>query len=168
MSPVPPATLRWQWSPFAQLGLRDLYEALRLRAQVFVLEQNCVFQDPDGRDADALHLLGWRDTDRAAPPQLAAYARVFAPGVRYADASIGRVVTAPEVRGTGAGHALMAEALSRIAQLAPGAPVRLEAQQRLEHFYASYGFVRVSEPYIEDGIPHVAMRREPPGTPGTR
>ena len=96
------------------------------------------------------------------PPALRmprAYARIFEPGVRYDEGSIGRVVTAPDVRGTGKGRALMAEALRRFDSLAPGQPIRIAAQRRLEDFYLGLGFRTVSDPYEEDGIIHVDMLR---------
>ena len=165
--PVSPAArdavLHWQWSPFEALTTRALHDALVLRCQVFVYEQQCVFQDADGLDPEAWHLLGWaRGEEPGAAPVLAAYARIFAPGVRYAEASIGRVVLAPTFRGGGLGRALMLEALARIRAEWPGAPVRLEAQERLQRFYESLGFTVVSAPYLDDGIVHVKMTRGAP------
>jgi ElaA protein len=147
----------WQWSRFSELTPEDLYAVVRLRETVFVVEQNCPYLDADGRDPDAWHLLGWQEhpTERA----LAAYARVFEPGVRYDEGSIGRVVTAPAARGTGIGKALMAEALRRVESLAPGQPVKIAAQRRLEDFYLGFGFKTTSAPYEEDGIIHVDMLR---------
>ncbi len=147
----------WQWSRFSELTAADLYSVVRLREAVFIVEQNCPYPDSDGRDPDAWHLLGWsqRSTGRA----LVAYARIFEPGVRYDEASIGRVVTAPDVRGTGKGRALMAEALRRVDSLMPGQPIRIAAQRRLEDFYLGLGFKTVSDPYEEDGIIHVDMLR---------
>lgn len=149
--------VEWQWSSFAELRPDELYAALQLREAVFIVEQNCVYPDADGRDADAWHLLGWlRDkTGR----RLIAYARVFPPGVRYVEGSIGRVATAPHARGQGFGKALMAEALRRLETLAPRQPVKLAAQRYLENFYSSFGFRTVSAPYEEDGIIHVDMIR---------
>jgi ElaA protein len=130
---------------------------LALRQRVFIVEQHCAYQDADGRDAGARHLLGW-DGARAEAPLLAC-ARVFPPGVRYAEASIGRIATAPEVRGRGYGRLLTQEAIRRCAELFPGAAIRLGAQRRLEEFYRELGFVTASEPYDEDGIEHVEMVR---------
>jgi ElaA protein len=147
----------WQWSSFSELTPADLYAVVRLREAVFIVEQNCPYPDADGRDPNAWHLLGWarRPTGRA----LVAYARIFEPGVRYDEASIGRIVTAPDVRGTGIGKALMAEALRRIESLVPGKPIRIAAQRRLEDFYLAFGFKTISRPYEEDGIIHVDMLR---------
>ena len=147
----------WQWSRFSELTTADLYSVVRLREAVFIVEQNCPYPDSDGRDPNAWHLLGW--SQRSTGRVLVAYARIFEPGVRYDEASIGRVVTAPEVRGTGKGRALMAEALRRIDSLMPGQPIRIAAQRRLEDFYLGLGFKTVSDPYEEDGIIHVDMLR---------
>ncbi len=147
----------WQWSGFSELTPADLYAVVRLREAVFIVEQNCPYPDSDGRDPNAWHLLGWEE--RSSGRALVAYARIFEPGVRYDEGSIGRVVTAPDVRGTGKGRALMAEALRRFDSLAPGQPIRIAAQRRLEDFYLGLGFRTVSDPYEEDGIIHVDMLR---------
>jgi len=149
--------LDWQWSRFNQLSLDDLYAVVRLREAVFIIEQNCPYPDADGRDPRAWHLLGWKKY--VGERKLVAYARVFEPGIRYEEASVGRVVTAPEVRGTGLGKLLMAEALRRIESLLPGQPVKIAAQRRLENFYLGFGFRTISAPYEEDGIIHVDMIR---------
>jgi ElaA protein len=153
----PDVTPAWQWARFTELRPTELYAVVRLREAVFIVEQQCPYPDADGRDPNAWHLLGWSEgePDRS----LIAYARIFEPGVRYTEASIGRVVTAPEVRGTGIGKALMAEALRRLEGLAPGQTVKIAAQRRLERFYLELGFRTVSEPYEEDGIIHVDMLR---------
>src|SRR5258707_4812417 len=127
----------WQWSGFSELTPADLYAVVRLREGVFIVEQNCPYPDADGRDPNAWHLLGW--LQGAQERVLVAYARIFEPGVRYDQGSIGRVVTAGEVRGTGVGKALMAEALRRLQSLAPGLPVKIAAQRRREDFYLGFG-----------------------------
>jgi len=147
----------WQWSRFSELRPEDLYAVVRLRETVFVVEQQCPYIDADGRDPQAWHLLGWSDGQEGR--SLVAYARIFEPGVRYDEGSIGRVVTAPEVRGTGLGKILMAEALRRLESLAPKQSVKIAAQRRLERFYLGLGFKTVSAPYEEDGIIHVDMLR---------
>lgn len=123
---------------------------LRLRSLVFVVEQNCVFLDLDGNDAKALHLLSRVDG------RLVAYARLFAPGDSYAESAIGRVVSHPDARKTGAGRALMTRAIEECKARWPG-PIRIGAQRYLERFYGSLGFVPAGEPYLEDGIPHIEM-----------
>jgi ElaA protein len=152
-----PPNPSWQWSRFGELSPADLYAVVRLREEVFIVEQQCAYPDADGRDPQAWHLLGW--SDRENGKTLVAYARIFEPGLRYTEGSIGRVVTAPEVRGTGLGKALMAEALRRLEVLAPGETIKIAAQRRLEKFYLELGFRTVSAPYEEDGIMHVDMLR---------
>ena len=148
----------WRLAPYHALSLDDLYAILQLRQRVFVVEQTCPFMDADGMDDRAWHLMGWT-ADAEARPLLAAYVRLFEPGVAYAEASIGRVCTHPEVRRGGMGRALMTRALDEIAVLAPGSAVRIGAQRYLEAFYASLGFVAEGEGYVEDGIHHVEMVR---------
>ena len=150
------ATCRWQWSRIADLSPFEVYAALAARQQVFAVEQQCAFQDADGLDLSAWHLLGWVDD---ASPSLAAYLRVIDPGAKYAEPSIGRVLTVPPWRGVGLGRIVMAEGIARTGAAWPGRPVRIAAQQRLEQFYAELGFRTVSEPFLEDGIPHLEMLR---------
>lgn len=145
----------WKLARLYELGPADVHDALRLRQDVFIVEQDCVFHEIDGRDPGAWHLLG-RSVDDAS---LIAYARIFEPGVLGPEASIGRVVTAPAARGAGLGHALMREAMRVVESIAPGAAMRLAAQHHLERFYASYGFRGVGEKYIEDDIWHLDMVR---------
>lgn len=152
--------MRWHCLPFAELGVQRLYDLLALRSEVFVVEQQCIFQDIDGLDRHTWHLLG--EADDGA---LQAYARLIPPGLKGADALIGRVVTAPSARGGGAGRALMAEALNRCRQLWPQQAITLHAQAHLERFYAGFGFQPVGAPYIEDGIPHIEMRLPQGDTP---
>ena len=147
--------MRWTCVPFAALEAGQLYDLLALRSEVFVVEQQCVFLDIDGLDRKTWHLLGHGD-DGA----LRAYARLIPPGLKAADALIGRVVTAPAARGGGAGRALMTEAVAQCGRLWPGQAITLHAQAHLESFYGSFGFVPVGEQYMEDGIPHIEMRKE--------
>lgn len=145
--------LSWRWCRFGELGVDDLYDALALRCRVFIVEQ-VPYLDPDGVDRDAWHLLG---RDRAGA--LVAYLRVVDPGVKYAEPSIGRVVTAPEVRGTGLGHVLVREGLARCAAVWPGRANRIGAQARLQGFYRGHGWEPLGQEYDEDGIPHIEMLR---------
>jgi ElaA protein len=147
-------SLIWQWRSFAEFSTLELYAMLRARSEVFVVEQVCAFLDPDGVDVHARHLLGWSPTE---PAMLAAYLRLIAPGYKYAEASIGRVLTTEAFRGRGLGRALMHAGLREAAAVFPGHHVRIGAQQRLERFYASMGFRTVSDTYLEDGIDHVEM-----------
>lgn len=139
------------WRAFDALQPRELHDALALRAAVFVVEQACLYQDVDGLDPLARHVLAHDGLE------LVAYARVLPPGTRFDVTSIGRVVVAPRARGSGLGRRLMEEALRGIEASGP-VPIALSAQAHLERFYASLGFVP-GERYDEDGIPHVAMRR---------
>lgn len=140
---------------FDDLGVHGLYEVLALRSRVFVLEQG-PYLDPDGIDASSWHLQGRDDAG-----VLQAYLRAVDPGVKYEEPSIGRVVTAPEVRGTGLGRALMGEGLKRCAAQWPGQGIRISAQARLRGFYSSLGFEAAGEEYLEDQIPHVEMSWRP-------
>ncbi|MGZ5040347.1 MAG: GNAT family N-acetyltransferase [Usitatibacter sp.] len=145
--------MRWRLAPFEELTPREVHDVLQLRAAVFVVEQECAFQDVDGVDLESWHLLG-----RQEGP-LVAYARLIPAGVKYDEPSIGRVVTSPTQRGTGLGRELMREVLARADTLWPGRAIRIGAQQRLERFYEDFGFAKSSEPYDEDGIMHIEMLR---------
>jgi len=149
----------WQWKRFAELSPAELYALLAARASVFVVEQACAFLDLDGLDVFAWHLLGWVAADEGA--MLAAYLRLIDPGRKYAEPSIGRLLTTAPFRGGGLGRAAMREGLERAARLYPGCALRIGAQQRLERFYAELGFRTDSAPYFEDGIAHVEMLRAP-------
>jgi ElaA protein len=149
-----PSTMRWHSADFEALGVHALYEVLALRCRVFILEQG-PYQDPDGLDQHSLHLLGRHGQTQ----QLHAYLRIVAPGHKYAEPSIGRVITAPEVRGQGLGRVLMQQGLQLACEHWPGQGVRISAQARLARLYGSLGFVAVGDPYLEDGIPHQQMFR---------
>ena len=145
----------WRFVAFDELTLRELYELLQLRTEVFTVEQNCVFQDIDGTDDQAMHLLGTQNN------QLVAYARCFPAGVKFAEASIGRVVTRSLARGSGLGHLLIQQAVSSVCALWGPQPIRIGAQARLKAYYSGHGFVDVGVPYIEDGIDHLEMVWKP-------
>jgi ElaA protein len=142
---------RWTLTDFDSLSTAALYDLLRLRSEVFVLEQACVFQDIDGLDQQAMHLMGHRDG------ALVAYARCFPAHVCFAEASIGRVVTRAAARGGGLGHRLMTRAIQAIGDVWGVQAIRIGAQAHLTHFYQSHGFVDMGEPYVEDGIDHIEM-----------
>ncbi|MFD2365160.1 GNAT family N-acetyltransferase [Pseudoduganella sp. GCM10020061] len=148
--------VEWQFSPFGELSVHDVYEMLALRQQVFVIEQQCIYNDFDGYDQDAHHLLGWVEVD--GKRVLGATLRVLAPGKKYAEASIGRVVSAPVVRGSGIGRELFGRGVAHAQQLYPDHDIRIGAQAYLEQFYASFGFRSIA-PFIEDDIPHIEMLR---------
>jgi ElaA protein len=143
--------LTWTWRHFEQLGVGNLYDALQLRCRVFVLEQG-PYLDPDGSDHSSRHLLGRNDSGT-----LVAYLRLVDAGVKFPEPSIGRVLTAPEVRGHGLGRLLMNEGLAGCERYWPRRAVRISAQARLERFYSEFGFVRVGDDYLEDNIAHVEM-----------
>lgn len=147
------ASLAWRIKTFEAMTGAELYAVLQLRSAVFVVEQTCVFQDIDGEDPRALHVLA------ADGEQLLAYARCFAPGVKCAEASIGRVVTHGSQRGSGLGHALMARAIACIDDRWGPQPIRIGAQARLEAFYQQHGFSAAGPLYIEDAIEHLEMVR---------
>src|SRR5215831_1573531 len=157
VSSAPGVVIRWQWARLEGLAPGELYAVLAARQQVFTVEQHCAFQDADGFDFAAWHLLGWT-TDTAAPV-LAAYMRVLDPGTKYAEVSIGRVLTTAAHRGLGLGRTLMVEGLAHCDVAWPGTSIRIAAQQRLERFYASLAFRPISDPYLEDDIVHVDMVR---------
>jgi ElaA protein len=149
--------ISWHWKRFAELEADELYALLRVRAEVFIVEQACAFQDLDGLDAFAWHLLGWSEQDGMR--SLATYLRLIEPGRKYVEPSIGRVLTTAPFRGAGLGRAAMIEALARARALYPGQAIRIGAQQRLERFYEELGFRTMSQPYQEDNITHVEMLR---------
>ncbi|MCE9578751.1 MAG: GNAT family N-acetyltransferase [Deltaproteobacteria bacterium] len=145
------APIAWRYEPWARLTVDELYAIVIVRQRVFVVEQTCPYLDADGYD-QASHHLWTGDTSGVH-----AYLRVLPPGVKYDEPSLGRIVTAPEVRRTGIGRVLVAEGLAR-ARAAYGArPLRIGAQKYLERFYGGFGFVRASDDYLEDDIPHLEM-----------
>ena len=143
--------LKWQWCSLGELSAEQVYAILAARVAIFVVEQNCAYQDLDGLDSDAEHLIAWSGSN------VAGYLRVLGPGTRFDDPSIGRIITTKEFRGSGLGRELVAKAIARTRQRYPGEPIRISAQKYLEKFYGDFGFATVSEPYLEDGIPHVEM-----------
>jgi ElaA protein len=149
--------IEWQWRGFDELSNVEVYAVLAARQQVFVLEQQCLYNDFDGLDAGAHHLLGWRSVD--GQRVLAAYLRCLAPGAKYEEMSLGRVLTAQAARRTGAGRELLARGIDFAERQHPGHRIRIGAQQYLERFYQGFGFRTISEPYDEDGIMHVDMLR---------
>jgi ElaA protein len=147
------ATSYFSLKPFELLTPFELYAIIQLRNEVFVVEQNCVFQDADNKDQKSMHLLFWKNND------LVSYCRLLPPGLDYKEMSIGRVVSAPSYRKTGAGRQLIAEAIQVIHQQFGSGPIRIGAQCYLIKFYASFGFIEEGEMYLEDGIEHIEMVR---------
>ena len=144
----------WECKTFDELSNAELYSILQLRNEEFVVEQNCPYQDADNKDLKSFHLMGRLGKD------LAAYARLLPAGVSYDEVSIGRVVTSPKHRRSGAGKALMNEAIQRCNTLFGKQQIKLGAQLYLNRFYNNLGFERTSEVYLEDGIEHIEMLRE--------
>lgn len=152
----------WSWKRFDALSGDDVYDALALRSEIFVVEQRCAFLDADGFDRHGWHLLARLDAKTGASSTrggaLVAYLRCLDPGVKYAEPSIGRVTVASSYRRTGLGRALMHEGIARAKSQWPDADIVIAAQQRLDAFYASLGFRVEGSTYLEDGIDHVEMR----------
>lgn len=148
--------INWVIKKYNELTVDELYAILRLRTEVFVVEQNCVFQDMDNKDQYCYHLLGWKDD------LLAAYTRIVPSGVSYTDApSIGRVVTSPQARGGGLGRLLMEKSINELFRVYGISPIKIGAQLYLKKFYESLGFEKSSDIYDEDGIDHIEMTRSP-------
>ena len=149
--------MNWQLLRFDELTTVQLYAILALRQQVFIVEQQCVYQDCDGRDQGAHHLLGWEDESEQST--LVAYLRILPPEKKSGSPAIGRVVTHLDRRGKGLGRAIMRRCLDALDTLYPHAVATLSAQQYLISFYQHLGFFIASEGYNEDGIPHIRMIR---------
>lgn len=145
--------ISWQLKQFDALTPNELYTILRLRSEVFVVEQTCIFLDMDNKDQVSWHLMGWRDSS------LVAYTRLVPPGVSYPEVSIGRVTTSPSARGTGLGKILMLKSIESINQIYGKTPIKIGAQFHLKQFYGNLGFVQSSDIYDEDGIDHIEMIR---------
>jgi ElaA protein len=139
---------------FEELTPAELYEILKERIDIFIVEQNCIYHECDGKDYKAWHLMA-REGSR-----LIGYLRILPPGVSYAEASIGRVLVTKDFRGKGVGRSIMNLAIEYISKKLREKRIRISAQARLEKFYASLGFQRVSDVYLEDGIPHIEMLYE--------
>lgn len=149
--------VRWRCCAFDALAVAELDAIYRARQQVFVIEQGCAYLDADGADPQCWHLAAWS----AALAEPLAYARIVAPGVKYPEVSIGRVITSSAARGTGLGRELVRRAVAEAEALFPGTGIRISAQAHLQRFYGAFGFLAVGDEYMEDGIPHIEMLRPP-------
>jgi ElaA protein len=147
----------WRWCRFDALGVHELQNIYMARQRVFAIEQECAYLDADGLDERGFHLAAWTSAQR----EPLAYARLLDPGVKYAEASMGRVITTPAARGKGLGREVVRRAIAHAAEVWPGGAIRISAQTRLEAFYAGFGFSIVGVPYMEDGIPHTEMLLAP-------
>ena len=137
---------------FDDLTVQELYDILQLREEVFQIEQNCIYKDIDDKDKKCFHLMLYKEQE------LVAYCRLVPSGISYDGyASIGRVVSKPIYRKDGFGKQLMEQAMQKMTQVFPHLPIKISAQAYLQKFYESFGFVRVSDEYMEDDIPHIAM-----------
>lgn len=146
--------LRWEWKRFGELSADEVYTILCVRQQVFVLEQECLYLDADGKDRKCFHLMGF-DRD-----ELVAYARILDAGVSYKEVSMGRILTTDKARGTGAGMELMEVGLQQIKNHYGNVPIRISAQTYLLKFYQKFGFESTGKEYLEDEIPHTEMMRK--------
>jgi ElaA protein len=144
--------LNWTFKKFDNLTPHELYSIMQLRNEVFVLEQNCIYQDADGKDLHAWHCMGWNEYG-----QLMAYTRLLPAGVAYNIPSIGRVITHADVRRLGAGKELMNQSINKCYDLFGKQSIKIGAQLYLKKFYESFGFAQTSEVYLEDGIEHIEM-----------
>lgn len=146
--------IQWKIKSFENLSVQELYDILRLRSEIFVVEQNCVYLDLDGKDKLALHLLGEFEG------KIVAYSRLFKPGISFDNASIGRVVVDANYRDRKWGHNLMRESITGIKNHFGESKITIGAQLYLKKFYEAQGFVQTSEMYLEDDIPHIEMKKE--------
>lgn len=144
--------INWTYQYFTELTVDELYAIIRLRNEVFVVEQNCVFQDADNHDLVSYHICGWQDN------HLVAYARIIPPGEIYPQPSIGRVVTSLISRKQHVGMDLMKKAIAFTQEKYPGMDIEIGAQLYLKSFYEMLGFIQVSDLYYEDGIKHIKMK----------
>ena len=145
--------ISFQIKRFNELSIAELYSLLQLRSEVFVVEQNCVYQDIDGKDEKALHVLGYFEGN------LAAYTRIFDKGYYFDEASIGRVVVGEKYRDKKFGHDLMTVSIEAIKEHYNETAITISAQEYLKKFYETHNFVQTSEMYLEDDIPHIQMKR---------
>jgi ElaA protein len=145
--------MEWIIKKFDDLSPLELYTILQLRNEVFVVEQNCVFQDADNKDIYCHHVMGM---DKG---KLVAYSRIVPPGISYTEPSIGRIVTSPLARSNGSGKALMEKSIGHLIHLFGNQPIRIGAQVYLLRFYNGFGFEQSGDIYMEDGIEHVEMLR---------
>ena len=145
-------TIDWQTKKFNELSPIKMHAIYQLRAEVFVVEQECIYNDIDNKDPKGIHLMGFDFNN-----ELVAYCRILPEGVSFKEVSIGRVVTAKRVRKNGMGRLLMEKALEEVSRIYGNVPVRIGAQYHLKDFYFDFGFDAIGEQYLEDNIPHIEM-----------
>jgi len=143
--------ISWTIKNFEKLTLIELYEILKIRSEVFIVEQKCIFQDIDDHDKSAIHLIAWQNDI------LVGYTRLLPPGIVYPEASIGRVISSPRMRKIGIGKMLMQRSIKTVYDTYKCESIKLNAQLYLKEFYKSFGFIETSEPYLYDNILHIEM-----------
>ncbi len=148
--------ITWYHKHFRDLNTTELYQILQLRNEVFIVEQNCPFQDLDDKDFKCYHLMGFDTVSQ----KIMAYTRIVPAGVSYEETSIGRVVSSPLARGSGFGKQLMKKSIELLEELYGGVSIRIGAQLYLKKYYESFGFQQDSDIYLEDGIEHILMVRQ--------
>lgn len=146
--------LNWVYKTFEELTTNQLYTILELRSEVFIVEQNCVYQDVDGKDKKSFHLMAWNGDE------LVAYTRIVPPGISFSEASIGRVITTSRYRGLGIGVTLLEKSIQHTFKSYQTHQIRIGAQLYLQKFYEGFGFIAQGEEFLEDGIPHIEMLLE--------
>lgn len=149
--------ITWICKSFNTLTPQELYSILQLRNEVFVVEQNCTYQDCDNKDQQSYHFMGWSADEH--PTKLIAYTRLLPAGIAFEEISIGRVVTSPLIRRTKMGKQLMLKSIDKLHELFGDKPIKIGAQLYLKNFYGSLGFIQCSNVYLEDGIEHIEMIR---------
>lgn len=147
----PHMQVNWSYKKFDELSVTELYAILQLRNEVFIVEQNCVYQDIDGKDKKSFHLMAFDEEE------LTAYCRILPPGVSFTETSIGRVITSPRYRGKGIGVSLLEKAIEHALESYTSKQIKIGAQLYLKKFYESFGFIQTSEVYLEDDIEHIDM-----------
>ena len=143
--------MSWNIQTYDELTTEELYRIIQLRVNVFIVEQQTCYEDLDNHDQNSIHISYVKNG------KLFAYSRILPPGEKFEMASIGRVITSQEMRGTGLGKEMIQLALETIDRQWPGSEVFIQAQEYLKHFYSSFGFTQVSKPYIYDSLPHIDM-----------
>ncbi len=148
--------IRWDIKKFEELSVQELYVIMQLRLEVFSVEQNCAYQDADGKDPNCFHLCGFNEKN-----ELIVYSRIVPPGISFAEVSIGRVISSQKARGTGAGKELMKRSMAFILEHYGNTPIRIGAQCYLIKFYSGFEFEVSGTEYLEDNIPHIEMLYTP-------
>ena len=153
-----PPSVEWLYLPFTDLSIHDVHDILKLRQDIFVVEQDCAFHDIDGRDPFCDHLLA-RLVDGKAAESLVAYLRIVPPGKYFTEIALGSIITAQSVRGSGIGTLLIEKGIDLVEEVYGPSDIRISAQAHLETYYNKFGFLKAGDPFDEDGIMHIEMLR---------